>query len=161
MLQSKLTEGSEKFVRDIKIAPEPMCVLFMDWQMDDMVRFLTNHRNFSILTVDTTYNLGDFYVTPTTYKHLMLLEVTSNKHPIFPGPILVHQRKDFASFSYFANALITYRKKLHDLQAFGTDGDHALIEALTHHFSSSKQLLKMLLPAHKEMLFQGFGIELH
>ena len=54
MLQSKLTEGSEKFVRDIKIAPEPICVLFMDWQMDDMVRFLTNHRNFSILTVQWT-----------------------------------------------------------------------------------------------------------
>ena len=119
---------SDAFVRDVKAAPNPQCVLFFDWQLNDLVRFLTDSRQFSVLTADTTYNLGQFYVTPTTYRHLMLVNITSQKHPTMAGPILVHQRKDFASFSYFANTMI------------GTDGDQALIEAFAHNFPFAKQL---------------------
>ena len=65
MLQCKLAEGtSEAFVRDVKAAPEPQSVLFFDWQLRDLVRFLTNKNLFSIFTADTTYSLGQFYVTP-------------------------------------------------------------------------------------------------
>ena len=99
MLQCKLVEGtSDAFVHDVKAAPDPQCVLFFDWQLNDLVHFLTDSRQFSVLTADTTYNLGQFYVTPITYRHLMLVDITSQKHPTMAGPILVHQRKDFASF---------------------------------------------------------------
>ena len=88
MLQCKLAQGtSDAFVRDVKAAPDPLCVMFFDWQLCDLVRFLTDPMHFSILTADTTYNLGDFYVTPTTYKHLMLVDVTSHKHPTMAGRI--------------------------------------------------------------------------
>ena len=56
------------------------------------------------------------------------------------GPILVHQRKNFGSFNYFASTLICYEKKLKSVQAFGTDGDPALIEAFSHNFPHAKQL---------------------
>ena len=48
------------------------------------------------------------------------------------GPVLVHQRKNFAAFNYFASTLVSFNKKLQGLLAFGTDGDEALIEALFH-----------------------------
>lgn len=141
MLQCKLAEGtSDAFVRDVKAAPDPQSVLFFDWQLRDLVRFLTDENKFSIFTTDTTYNLGDFYVTPTTYRHLMLSDITSQKHPVMAGPVLVHQRKNFLSFNYFANTLIGFEKKLIHVQAFGTDGDHALIEAFGHNFPHAKQL---------------------
>lgn len=141
MLQCKLSQGtSDAFVRDVKAAPDPLCVMFFDWQLFDLVRFLTDPMHFCILTADTTYNLGEFYVTPTTYKHLVLVDVTSHKHPTMAGPILVHQRKDFATFNYFASTLVSFAKKLHEVQGFGTDGDPALIEAFTHNFPSAKQL---------------------
>ena len=73
MLECKATQGSEgTFVRDVKAAPSPQCVLFFDWQLQDMIRFLTNNKKFGIFTADITYNLGEFYVTPTAYPHLML-----------------------------------------------------------------------------------------
>ena len=141
MLQCKLAEGtSDAFVRDVKAAPDPQCVLFFDWQLNDLVRFLADETSFSIFTADTTYSLGEFYVTPTTYRHLMLSDIASHNHPIMTGPILVHQRKNFSSFNYFSNTLISYKKKLRNIQAFGTDGDPALIEALSHNFPLAKQL---------------------
>ena len=76
MLQCKLAEGSnEAFVRDVKAAPEPHCVLFYDWQLNDVSRFTTKPGSFTVLTADTTYNLGDLYVTPTTYQQSMLVYI--------------------------------------------------------------------------------------
>ena len=141
MLQCKQSEGKvDAFVRDVKAAPEPQCILFYDWQIDDLKRCLTDSRHFSIFTVDTTYNLGGFYVTPTTYEQLMLEDVHTKKHPHFLGPILVHYRKNFSAFNYFAGILIEHCKRLREIQAFGSDGDPALIEALSHNFRAAKEL---------------------
>ncbi|MCG8621955.1 MAG: hypothetical protein MJE68_08185 [Proteobacteria bacterium] len=56
-----------------------------------MERFLTDNRQFGVLTVDTTFNLGEFYVTIVTYPQLMLQDVGTGKHPAMVGPVLIHQ----------------------------------------------------------------------
>jgi hypothetical protein len=141
MLSCKLAQGTQDaFVRDVKAAPDPQSILFYDWQICDMERFLTHKSHFGILTSDPTYNLGQFYVTPITYPHLMLQDINSKKHPSILGPILVHQRMDFATFNYFASTLIGFNKKLVDICAFGTDGQESLIEAFSRNFPSSLQL---------------------
>ena len=135
MLQCKLAEGSsDAFVRDVKAAPSPQSVLFFNWQLEDMARFLTNNYQFGVLTVDTTYNLGAFYVTPMTYSHLLLEDVKSGMHPILMGPLLVHQQKNFVSFNYFCSTVIGYDRHLRNIMAFGTDGDASLIEVSAMHF---------------------------
>ena len=40
-------------------------ILSHDWQLGDLVRFCSVSGNFSILTGDPTFNLGNFDVTPT------------------------------------------------------------------------------------------------
>ena len=141
MLECKATQGSEDmFVRDVKAAPSPQCVLFFDWQLQDMRRFLTNNKKFGIFTADTTYNLGEFYVTPTAYPQLMLEDARSKQHPTMVGPILVHQQTDFASFNYFASTLISHNKQLRSILCFGSDGDKALVEAFSHSFPFAIQL---------------------
>lgn len=141
MVSCKLAQGTqEAFVRDVKAAPDPQSILFYDWQIADMERLLTHEAQFGILTVDPTYNLGKFYVTPVTYPHLMLEDVTSKQHPLILGPVLVHQRMEFATFNYFISSLIGFSKKLRNVRAFGTDGQEALIEALSHGFPAAVQL---------------------
>ena len=90
--------------------------------------------------VHLTYNLGHFYVTPTTYPHLMLEDISTGKHPSLLGPVLIHQRMDFAAFNYFTSTLIGFSKKLRNLRAFGTDGQEALIDAFGYSFPSAMQL---------------------
>ena len=141
MLQCKVCEGkSDAFVRDVKAAPDPQCVLFSDSIISNLERFLTNPQEYSIFNADTTYNLGDFYVTPTTYQHLLLESIRSGKHPTFIGPILIHQRKNFSAFNYFSSTLVGHSKKLREVCAFGTDGDQALVDAFAHNFPSAKHL---------------------
>lgn len=118
MLQCKVSEGkADAFVRDVKAAPDPHCVLFTDWQLPDLVCFATKSTEFCVFTADTTYNLGDFYVTPTTYQHLML-EDSFKETPFYLGPTLVHQCKNFSAFNYFVSTLIGFNKKLQDVQVF-------------------------------------------
>ena len=141
MLECKLAQGkTEMFVQDVKAAPQPMCVLSFNRQLDDMERFLTNNHQFGILTVDTTYNLGDFYVTALTYPHLMIEDVTTKKSPLLLGPVLVHQSTNFSAFNYFASTLVGCRPNLRHVLAFGSDGDKALVEAFTHNFAYAIQL---------------------
>ena len=141
MLECKLTQGKDDaFVRDIKAAPSPQSILFFDWQLRDMECFLTNNRQFGVLTVDTTFNLGELYVTIVTYPQLMLQDVNTRKHPTIVGPVLIHQQTDFASFNYFAATLISHNKKLRSTLCFGTDGDKALVEGFAHNFPYALQL---------------------
>ena len=124
MLQCKSSEGSaDAFVRNVKAAPDPQCVLFFDWQLQDLARFLT--PSFGIFT-------DIIYVTPTTYKHLMLADVITQKHPTMAGPILVHQRKFFSSFNYFANTLVCFNKQLQHITS--------LDRSIFSNFSEAKQL---------------------
>ena len=66
MLECKLAQGTqEAFVRDVKAAPDPRCILFFDWQIADMESFLTSSsEQRGILTIDPTYYLGQFMLRP-------------------------------------------------------------------------------------------------
>ena len=55
------------------------------------------------------------------------------------GPILVHQKVDFSAFNYFASTPVGLEKRLKNVLAFGTDGDRALVEALSHNFPFATQ----------------------
>ena len=72
MVMCKESEGKnapEAFVRIVNAAPFPMMVLAFDWTLDDLVRFCTNASEFCVLGFDSTFHLGLFDVTVTTYQH--------------------------------------------------------------------------------------------
>jgi hypothetical protein len=108
-----------------------MAVCYSDWQILDIKRFCTDPDEFTVMCADTTYNLGDFYVTPLSYKHIMLEDIRTGKPPALPGPVLAHQQMKFTSFNYFASSLIDADKSLRYVQAFGTYSDTNLSNALS------------------------------
>ena len=141
MLMCKEGEGSKQsdpFVRAVNGAPEPMAVMSFEWTLNDLERFCTGSP-FSILSFDPTFSLGDFDVTVTTYRHLMLVN-SVGKHPVMIGPLFIHQRKKFESYYYFASSLVGLRPALRNLLAFGTDGEKALWNALHTVFDKALHL---------------------
>ena len=141
MMQSaKVGDSLGCFVRETRSSPEPAFVLARDRQLDDLVRFCAIADSFSVLTVDPTFNLGDFDVTPTTYRHCLLISPRSGKSPIMIGPIMIHYRKTFHTYLFFASTLIGLRRELAGLRAFGTDGEKALADAFLHQFHYASHL---------------------
>ena len=93
----------DDFVWDIKKSTDPAVILAYNHQLDDLVRFCATPVGAEslLLTVDPTFCLGEFECTPTTYQQLLLATRKYAKPPIFLGPCLVHNRKNFASYLFF------------------------------------------------------------
>ena len=129
------------FIREVRTLHEPAIVVALDRQLNDMVRFCTTKENFGVLTVDPTFSLGDFDVTITTYRHLLLQCNRTKNHPSFIGPVMVHHKKTFSTYLFFSSTLVGLRPSLSTLQSFGTDGESALFQAFHHSFPSAIHLL--------------------
>ena len=127
------TEG-KNFVRMQEIADEPLILIATENQLDDLVRFCTSEIDFSYLSVDPTFNFGNFSVTPTSYRNLLLKSRQTGKNPVFIGPIFIHHTKQRATYKQFFDKLKSIREKLSDVISYGTDGEKALSDALAEAF---------------------------
>ena len=134
ILQAHLEGGDSKFIRDVKAYPEPAIVVASEQQLHDLQRFCCDQSEFSILTVDPTFSLGEFDVTPTTYRHLLLNTQRSNKPPVMVGPTMIHYRKTFQTYLFLSSCLVGHNKNLQELRAFGTDGEKPLSDAFLHEY---------------------------
>jgi len=64
-----------------------------DCQVNDLAQFCCDPFEFCILTIIPTFCLGDFDVTPTSYRHLLLESVCTGKPPVIIGPTLLHYKR--------------------------------------------------------------------
>ena len=103
------------FVRNVSFDDTITCVLASEQQLRDMERFCANHQfnNASVLGIDPTFNLGDFYVTVTAYENLLVTSRKTGIHPVFVGPMLVHQHRTYETYFHFAAELVKYKKHCH------------------------------------------------
>lgn len=138
--RAHMEDPAHKLVCDIKTSPEPAIVLADDQQLHDLCRFATSSHDFCIVTIAPTFSLGDFDVTPLTYHHLPLESRRNKRSPIFLGPVLIHYKKAFATYLFFASSLIGQCPQLEGIRAFGTDGEKPLIDAFSHEFGFSQHL---------------------
>lgn len=92
-----LLNRNKDFVRIIMFNHGFEAIMFNDQQYIDIIRFGSGD-NFSIINVDTTFNLRQYYVTLITYRKLSLIDAKTKKHPTFIGPIMIHTRKDKKSY---------------------------------------------------------------
>ena len=83
-------------------------------------------------------------MTPTTYEHMLLKNRKTGKHPVFIGPVMVHQNRKYVTYYYFASQLKKMRPGLEGLSAVGTDGEETLSSAFKSVFSGSSHLLCQL-----------------
>ena len=90
MQQAYAEDTQRKFIRAVNAAPQPAIVLVTDQQLHDLERFCTSSFEFSILTVDPTFLLGDFDVTIVTYRHLLLQSKRYHSSPVCVGPVCIH-----------------------------------------------------------------------
>lgn len=122
--------GEGGFVQEVKFGKTPEVVVSFEQQLDDLVRFCCNPKQFSVLGIDPTFSLGKFFVTVTTYKHLMLRKKSTNAHPVFIGPCFIHMQQETQTYYSFLSCLRGKKDALRDLKAYGSDGEVSLLNAL-------------------------------
>ena len=98
-----------KFFRDFRVHPSFSVVLSSERQLDDVVNFCTNQKEFSVFSIDSTFNIfnDSISLTFTTYRNIKLENPSTKQAPVFLGPVLTHQKNDWKSYSRFANCLAT------------------------------------------------------
>ena len=160
MLMCKESQGaraSDVFIRIVTCAPEPMAVLASDWTLNDLDRFCTK-QGCTVFCINPTFSLGDFSVTVTTYRHLMLHN-SDEKCPVMMGPILIHKQKKFESYHSFASSLVGLKPSLRSLRVFGTDGERAISKAMHVVFEKAVHLRCFLhFKGNLDMKLREYGV---
>ena len=62
------------------------------------------------------------------------------KPPIIIGPVLIHYKKTFQTYHFFASSLVGQRRELEQLHVHGRDGEKALINAFGQVFKYAMHL---------------------
>jgi hypothetical protein len=138
--RQQMTLGEDPFIRDVNAAPELRCVLGFDWQLREIEQFCTDPQKFTIFSADPTFNLGNFNLTVTTYRHLKVVTRRDGHHPLMIGPLLISQSKTSETYNYFFGKITALNKNLRNILGIGTDGEEALVEAMKNSMSHAIHL---------------------
>ena len=78
-----------EFVHKIETHPDLLCVCGHNEVMEEFDRVLTlNSESPQLISYDTTFKLGDFYVSVLAFRHTLFIEC-----PVVPAAFLIHERK--------------------------------------------------------------------
>lgn len=125
-MQKEGARNADKaFVRKVETSSDPYVVLATNHQLNDVVRFCCNPAKFSVLGVDPTFNFGKYYVTVTTYRHL-LFRTKQGTHPVRIGPVMVHNKKETSSYYELSSTMVKLNPETRKTLVYGTDGEKAL-----------------------------------
>lgn len=83
----------------------PSIILFCREQILEIKIFFCTHR--TVLCIDKTFNLGKVYVTCLVYKNVTVISKRSGGHPIFLGPLFLHNDSSTATYKEFFNCIAT------------------------------------------------------
>ena len=119
-----LNDPEKLFIQRVEGAPEPICAVGTEVAFSDLEQFccMAPQGLNSVMTVDSTFNFGEFYFTPITFKNLAVNQKLTGQPKIDIGPALIHQQKVFSSYHYISSILVEISPGLSELKCFGTNG---------------------------------------
>ena len=140
--EERWSDPQKSFIRSIQTHPNPLfMVLATNTQLQNLKSYCTSELLSSVMTIDPTFNIGKFSVTPATYQDLLLVSKRTGEHPICIGPILISQNLTKDVYSDFVYCIQKNCPGLKEgLRAFETDGEKALEQTFSEGFPSSTKL---------------------
>lgn len=111
--------------------PEDLWVLGKSHMCQDMSHFCCSSVASHPLSVDPTFNFGQFEATPYSYKHLLLKSKRTKEPPVFIGSTAIHYSKSTNEYRKIATAVCRSAPRLAaEVRGFITDGEKALHDTL-------------------------------
>ena len=140
---TSLIHAKNPFVRSVTYGKDvPSFVLYTDQGIALSKSLCCGPNRSSILGIDRTFNLGELYVTVTTFKHPGLIRKTTKETPILVGPILLHGTATWQVYMSFLSDLgkawgTAYQPDL----IIGTDEERAMTRGIREAFTDSTNVL--------------------
>ena len=116
-------EMAESCIKGLQWTPSPRVVYVEDWQMAEIVENCCQPDSTCVLSIDTKFNVGQFYVTSTTYQNAKFVNQRTGKLANLPGPALFHVRQDESQFLFFSNNLLEANYAFEKVRFVGGDRD--------------------------------------
>ena len=114
------------FIWKIITYPDLIVIFGLQELLEEMDKVLLLDCSSQMLSHDTTFQLGDFYVSPLLFRHT----VFKNK-PVIPAIFMLHERKKTETHRYLFNELKSHVSSLSTSKApFVTDREKAITNAL-------------------------------
>lgn len=91
----------DKTVHNLQWTPSPRVVICTEDQIKEIVKDRCSPGSTSILSIDTTFNVGNFYLTSPTFQSSKVLNKKTRKPANLPGPAMLHATKDWQRLLVF------------------------------------------------------------
>ena len=108
-------------VKGLQWTPTPRVVFVNKGQMEEIVTNCCGPNATGVFSIDTTYNVGNFYVTATSYQNRMFIHNQTGRVANLPGPAMFHVKQDASQFLYFANTLLETKYEFEQVRYVGGD----------------------------------------
>ena len=112
-------------------------------QLNDMRICCTNPFKVSVFSFDSTFYIGNYYVTTTCFPNLEVVHAAGEyrgKYPFEIGPTFVHANREANNYVNFFEVLKKLNSEFKDIQAFRSDGDLALLNVVAIYYPSPLHL---------------------
>jgi hypothetical protein len=134
------------FVKSVELneGGHPRAFLASDQQIADIARYCTG-KNGSLLQIDPTFKLGQFYLTCTAYRHPKFENKSNGMKCLMPGPFVLHATREISDYEYFGRHLSNTLKGK-SITLCGSDGEKAIYTGLkrTESFRETDWLICMI-----------------
>jgi len=114
---------NDKALRNLQWTAAPRVEYFIDEQVDDIIRECCRPNSSRILSIDTTFNVGNFYVTTTMYQSEKIISKRTAKPANLPGPAMFHTTKTQRDYLFFAHTILESNYALERIAFVGGDRD--------------------------------------
>ena len=119
----------------------PCVILYTEQQIKDIKRFCCKDGG-AILGMDKTYSLGDFHVTPFTYKNLSVVNRYTQDHPITFGPTFIHSSSSAKTYATFLHHIAdNFTEQELSKLTIGSDNEYAMKASFKRCFPLSTHVL--------------------
>ena len=112
-------------IENLQWLPSLRYVYCPNWLLQNIVNECCHPESISIFSIDTTYNVGNYYVTPTTYQRRNIIHKETGSIAHFPGPAMFHLQRTEREFHYFASTLCEINNQFATIRFIGGDRDQA------------------------------------
>ena len=107
--------------------PDLVCVFGMPEVLEELDRVLLLKSESQLLSYDTTFQLGDFYLSPFNFCHTLFAE-----KPCIPAMFLLHEQKLTTTHHEFFNELCNRIPSLHSSKCpIVTDREQSILNAIS------------------------------